>query len=363
MSSLTLVSAALGQEHSPDTNFQEAKPVVDDTGAVHLPPIVVPFSSFGSPEAKTDLIEWQKFLEIYSAQADSNDITKLRRMFAEYLQPALRRTNTLYPVDSTPSIFGGVYTDVITPREGISPKSKNRVLINLHGGGFLFGARVVGAMESIPVSSLGKIKVVTIDYREGPEYKFPAASEDVVVVYRELLKSYKPKHIGIFGCSAGGLLTAEAVAWIQRAKLPAPGAIGIFCASAGGWSSGDSAYVAPLLTGLATSQSTFAPPHPEVANSPYFADADLNDPMVSPIRSPCVLSKFPPTLIITSTRDVALSSAVYTHTRLTELGVNAELHVWEAMRHGFFTVNPDLPESKEVWRVVIRFFDKHLGTE
>jgi monoterpene epsilon-lactone hydrolase len=75
------------------------------------------------------------------------------------------------------------------------------------------------------------------------------------------------------------------------------------------------------------------------------------------------LTRFPPTLIITSTRDTALSSAVYTHSQLVKLGIDAELHVWEGVLHAFFTTNPDLPETREAWEVVTKFFDKHLGVE
>jgi acetyl esterase/lipase len=185
----------------------------------------------------------------------------------------------------------------------------------------------------------------------------------VAAVYKELLKSYKPRNIGIYGCSAGGVLTAEATAWIEKEKLPAPGAIGIFCASAAGWTGGDSASVAPLLSGVMPAREDLAPPHPSVSNVAYFRDADANDPLVEPIHSPAMLAKFPPTLIITSTRDVALSSAVYTHTQLAKLGVDAELHVWEGLVHGFFTTEPDLPETREAWDVVTKFFDKRLGVD
>src|SRR5690349_780082 len=75
-----------------------------------------------------------------------------------------------------------------------------------------------------------------------------------------------------------------------------------------------------------------------------------------------VLARFPPTLIITSTRDIALSPAVYTHTQLVKLGVDAQLHVWEAMVHGFFGIHPELPESREAWDVIVKFFDSRLGT-
>ena len=89
--------------------------------------------------------------------------------------------------------IAGVYTDVITSKDGVAAWNKHRVLINLHGGGFLIGARIMGAMESTPVAALGKIKVGTVDYRQGPEHKFPAASEDVAAVYKGLLKTYKPR--------------------------------------------------------------------------------------------------------------------------------------------------------------------------
>lgn len=100
-------------------------------------------------------------------------------------------------MDIKPERIAGVPTDVIEPAGGAPPKNKRRVLINLHGGGFEVGAGLGGQMESIPVASLGAIKVISVDYREGPKYKFPAASEDVAAGYRELLKKYSAKRIGI----------------------------------------------------------------------------------------------------------------------------------------------------------------------
>jgi epsilon-lactone hydrolase len=117
------------------------------------------------------------------------------------------------------------------------------------------------------------------------------------------------------------------------------------------------------VEGITPSPEDSAPPHPSISNVAYFSDADFNDPLVEPIRSTAVLAKFPSTLIITSTRDVALRPAVYTHTQLVKLGVDAELHVWEGMLHGFFTYQPDLPETKEVVDVITKFFDKRLGFE
>src|SRR5262249_46514269 len=110
----------------------------------------------------------------------------------------------------------------------------HRVLINVHGGGFYGGRGLTfGQLESIPLAAIGRIKVVTVDYREAPYYKFPAATEDTVAVYRELLKQYHPAAIGIFGSSAGGVLTAQVLATLGAQRLPRPGAAGIFWAGPG----------------------------------------------------------------------------------------------------------------------------------
>ena len=243
-----------------------------------------------------------------------------------------------------------------SPKGGISPRNRHRVLINLHGGGFQWGEGAGGELESIPIAGFGKIEVITVAYREAPEFKFPAASEDVAIVYRELLKTYKAGNIGIYGCSAGGILTAESVAWFQKERLPRPGAIGTFCGSPSALG-GDSAHLAFPLTAehpipeLASGKLTF---------TPYFSVASAADPLVLPINSPELLAKFPPTLLIAGSRDFAVSSLFRTQAALTNVGVEAELHVWDGLWHAFF-MDADLPESKEVYRVIVKFFDRHLG--
>ena len=69
---------------------------------------------------------------------------------------------------------------------------------------------------------------------------------------------------------------------------------------------------------------------------------------------------FPPTLVVTGTRSFDLSNAVYTHAQLVKNGVDADLHVWEGMFHGFF-YNPDVPESRACYDVIVRFFAARLG--
>jgi monoterpene epsilon-lactone hydrolase len=147
------------------------------------------------------------------------------------------------------------------------------------------------------------------------------------------------------------LLTAQTVAWLQKRQLPLPGAVGLFCAGGLFFSAGDSGHFGAALSGA---------PFPGLAEYPYLKDADPNDPLVFPAQSAHVMELFPPSLLITGTRDYALSSVVYTHSVLVRLGVDADLHVWEGLGHAFF-FDPDLPQSKEMYRVVVNFFDRHLG--
>jgi acetyl esterase/lipase len=327
---------------------------VDMSGTVHLQPLDVPFSTFASIESQRAFVSQATGpRQVPPAGAD---IKTLREFYDKYNVALAARAKELYPVDIKPQVIGGVRTEVITPKGGVAKKNQNRVLINLHGGAFLWGEGAGGEEESVPIASIGQITVITVAYRQGPEFKFPAASEDVAAVYQELLRTYDPANVGIYGCSAGGILTAESIAWLQKRKLPRPGAIGTFCGSASGFG-GDSVYVAfpltaqPPLAGARTGELSF---------SPYFSEASIADPLVLPINSSDVLAKFPPTLLIAGSRDFAVSSLFHTQAALTNLGVETELHIWDGMWHAFF-IDPDIPESKEVYRVIVNFFDRHLG--
>jgi monoterpene epsilon-lactone hydrolase len=343
---LAALNAAFGEE-------QSSRPVAvgDPDGTEHISGLIVPLSTYSSPQARE---MWMQNARSPPGPGMGQGAKPAREYYGKYNDALVARMKALYPVDIQGKTLGGVHVESISPRQGVLPRNRRRVLMNLHGGAFAWGEGSGGEAESIPIASVGKIEVLTVAYREGPEYSFPAASEDVAFVYRALLKNHKPRDIGIYGCSAGGILTAEAVAWFDKVGLPQPGAVGMFCGAAGRMS-GDSLHLAPALTG------GVIPEHHELM-WPYFSEAhvDENDPLVYPINSPKLLAKFPPSLLITGSRDFAMSSVFQTQRELVKQGVEVELHVWDGMPHSFFT-NPDLPESKEVYDVIVRFFDRHLG--
>jgi acetyl esterase/lipase len=333
-----------------------APPVqVDPDGTVHMPAQVVPVSSFLSPEGQAYLAEHLLQVQQPAMLVQDNGVPPL-------LAGYLARQRELFAVERQETTVGGVHAFVYEPKGGIARENLDRVLIDLHGGGFSGCWPGCAELESIPIAALGRIKVVSLDYAQGPEHRHPAASEDVAAAYRELLKTYRPENIGIYGCSAGGMLAGMSVAWFQQHGLPRPGAVGLLCAGA---AAGEAAFGGDAnYTTMPLGEGRVVPPaaagETPAAQFSYFAGTDSNDPLVSPAASPAVLARFPPTLIVTGTRAFELSNAVYTHTQLVKHGVDAALHVWEGMFHGFF-YNPDVPESQECYDVIVDFFDTRLG--
>jgi acetyl esterase/lipase len=293
--------------------------------------------------------------------SEATDIKGYRAWQDQIMKGFLEPIRARYPVSVEHKTIAGIYTDVVTPLDGVSPKNRHRILLNVHGGGFVSGARTAALVESIPVASIGKIKVITIDYRMGPEYRFPAASEDVAAVYAEILREYTPHHVGLYGCSAGGMLTGMSIAWFQKNRLPNPGAVGVLCASLGQMFGGDSGSLAAPLNAMQIPPAPANRPGKPAPRGPeYLSETDPSDPLVYPINSTLLLEKFPPTLLVTSTRAFEFSSAIDSHNALVRAGVDAELHVWDGLPHAFW-YNSDLPESREVYKVIAEFFDRHLA--
>jgi monoterpene epsilon-lactone hydrolase len=350
-----LMTGVTGAQQPPAAN-----PVlVDPDGTVHVPALVVPVSGFLSPKGKA-------YLRDHLLQVQRPEMLIQKDGIPPLLAGYLARQHQLYAVDREDTHIGGVHAYVYTPKQGISPRNQHRVLIDLHGGGFSGCWPGCAELESMPISALGHMRVISLDYREAPQYRFPAASEDVAAVYRELLKTYDAKSIGIYGCSAGGMLTGESVAWILRHDLPKPGAIAILCAGLTAPEAGfggDANYLTTVIGEARLPPPPQAPSAKAAPKSPlaasYFSGTDPRDPLIAPALSPELLARFPPSLIVTGTRGFELSSAVYSHSLLVKAGAQSDLHVWEGMFHGFF-YNADVPESRDCFDVIVRFFDSTL---
>ncbi len=273
----------------------------------------------------------------------------------------LDRIEATHPCDVRDDELAGVRVQWVTPRSGVSGANTERVLVNLHGGAFVGGAEYCGLVESLPLADVGGYQICVVDYRQGWEHRFPAASEDVAAVVHALQVDHHPANIGIFGYSAGGSLTAQSVAWLLHHGLPLPGAVAICSAGAGG--SGDSTHLANRTMGTVPApddDSTIAlGGHRAPAQFGYAAGVDPLSALLAPIHAPDILAQFPPTMVLTGTRSFDQSAAVLTHRALLAAGAAAELHVWEGMWH-CFPYNHRMPEAEDAFRTIASFFDRHL---
>ncbi len=335
-----------------------AQTTASPDGTIHIQNAEVPASRILSEAAKeslkvTPLTEGPGAPPLPAAP----DMATTRRLLEERLGPKLRHMREIFPVDVEETTIDGVSAAIVTPRDGIPASNRNRVIINAPGGGFFLGNRANGLLISIPIAAEGRFKVITITYRQGPEFQFPAATEDFTKVYRAMLKSHRPTQIGLVACSAGGTLVAEATAAFQKLGLPAPGVLGIYCSGANPkWMQGDSASFFQLLMPLRPVAGGASPN----IDGAYFGSRDLNDAAISPDVDLAVLAKFPPTLFVSGTRDMAMSQAAYSHRRLLQAGAQSQLLIYDGLAHGFMT-NPDLPESRELYKLAAKFYDAHLS--
>jgi hypothetical protein len=154
---------------------------IDDDGTIHLPAVALPDSSlFHNEEREALKAERQKYkladsatkcpsaAKVIEVGANRETIVGTLKCMEEefYLSSEYRHLRELYPVTIVHSNIAGIPVEIFTPRNGIESANQQRVLINVHGGGFIAGARTSSKKESIPISSLGKIRVISIDYRE-----------------------------------------------------------------------------------------------------------------------------------------------------------------------------------------------------
>ncbi len=341
--SLFIPAGALSQTTAataPKTNSS----YVDAQGTAHVTR-VVPVPTTISPEAQT-------FLGRPATDEDKHTSLADRRAGTDKWQNGAGEVSRqFYPATVKEDTMAGVPVRVITPLQ-TPAANQAHVLINLHGGGF--NSDSGSLTETIPIANLTQTKVIAVLYRLAPEHPFPAGLDDAVAVYKELLKTYKPEHIAVYGTSAGAILTAEFAVKVKQLGLPEPAALGVFSGMGDFSRTGDS-YNIYALNGFSGYLAVGSPtPEP----SPYVGSTDPKDPVLSPVFAD--LHGLPPTLFITSTRDLLLSGTTSLDRAFLHAGVDEKLVVFEALPHAFWN-EPKLPESKEADRIMADFLMKHLG--
>lgn len=295
------------------------------------------FEQQGSIKLKTRE-EWQQFV---SAMVAANPMT-------------MEMHETQHKVSIETSKIAGVTVHTIRP-SAIAPEFKDKVFLHTHGGGYFIGAGAMAAKEASVIASTSGIKVLSVDYTLSTEKPFPAALNDVVAVYREVLKTMPASAIGMGGTSAGGGLTLATVHQLKALKLPLPGALFAGTPSADLLATGDTWQTFVGLDNILVSHDgLFAG-----AFRLYAGDHDLANPLISPLYGD--FSGFPPTYLVSGTRDMLLSDTVRVHRKLRDAGAIADLNVFDGLPHGAYMDFAGTPEFEGTFGDLKKFLARYLS--
>jgi len=254
-----------------------------------------------------------------------------------------------------PDKMEGVPIFRVRPRE-VSPANRNRLLMNIHGGGYVFNPGEAATLESVLMAGIGKFEVVCVDYRMPPDHPFPAGLDDSFRLWKSLCSCHDPRKLGLFGTSAGGGLAAATVLRAIREKVPVPAVLGLGTPWMDLTETGDTYRTNEWLDNTLVSYRGYL----GHAAKLYAGSHDPKDPLLSPIHGD--FHGFPPTILTSGTRDLFLSLTVLTHRKLRQAGIRADLQVFEGMSHGQYLLNAECPEAREVFSEIARFFDEHLAS-
>jgi acetyl esterase/lipase len=249
--------------------------------------------------------------------------------------------------------IAGVTVYSVTP-ENINPANENRLFVHTHGGAYVFNGGRAGLTEAIIIAHRANIPVLSIDYRMPPEHPFPVAVEDVVAVWKSLLEKRDAKSMALGGTSAGGGLVLASTHKFIGLGIPVPGAL--FAGTP--WSdltkTGDSYFTNEGVDTILISYDGLLAGAVEL----YAGDHALTDPLISPVYGD--FKGFPPTYLVSGTRDMFLSNTVRTHRKLRTAGVVADLNVYEGFSHGGYLKDLDSPESQQTYAELGAFLLKYL---
>ncbi|MGG7463305.1 alpha/beta hydrolase fold domain-containing protein [Plantibacter sp. YIM 135347] len=251
------------------------------------------------------------------------------------------------PATSALQEIGGVPTYVVVP-DGAPAGDDSPVFLSIHGGGLIMGGGdLTRVMTEISAMSAPIVHWAP-DYRMPPTHPYPAALDDVVTVYRALLDVRDPSRIVVGGGSAGGNLAAALLLRAKDEGLPMPAALVLLTPEVDLTESGDSfVTLADVSVGLQSLRD---------ANLLYAGGHELTEPYLSPLFGD--VTGFPPTLLISGTRDLFLSNTVRMHRKLRESGVDADLHIFDARPHAGYG---NAPEEAAVSAETAAFVTKHLS--
>lgn len=238
----------------------------------------------------------------------------------------------------------------VTP-DAMAAADKDKAILHIHGGAFIVGGGRSAAYTAHPIAGRAGLRAFSVDYRMPPDFPFLHGLDDCLEAYRWLLARYEARNIVLEGSSAGANLVAATILKARDLGLPLPAACSLHTAGVDMTHSGDTFATNEVIDVVLRKSGG-------ETMKLYMDGHDPRDPYLSPVFAD--FSKgFPPTILVSGTRDVLLSPTVMMHRALRRAGIEAELHVFEAMPHG--GLSGSSPEDAELQEEIARFLKGQLA--
>jgi acetyl esterase/lipase len=249
-----------------------------------------------------------------------------------------------------PATLGGVKAERIVPTSAIG----GRRILYLHGGAYVGGSPRSHRPLVARLAEAARSEAVALDYRLAPENPFPAAVDDAVSAYRDLLaQGVWPERTVIAGDSAGGGLTLAVALKLKAEGLPQPA--GLFVISP--W--------ADLTQGHST-YDTKAADDPMIARerlneaaASYLGGGDARDPLASPAFGD--FAGVAPMLIQVGSEEALLGDSLILAERAGHARVEVRLEVWPEMIHVWHAFGGQLSAARRAIAAAGAWMDGKLG--
>ena len=227
-------------------------------------------------------------------------------------------------------------------------------IVYFHGGGYVMGSLATHRGHCARISQAARARVLSVDYRLGPEHPHPAAVEDALAAVRFVRSSgYAPRRTALAGDSAGGGLTLATLVALRDAGDPMPAA-GL-CISP--WT--DLAFTGDTIRSKAAEDPMVRAADLRLMGEAYLAGRDPKTPLASPLYAN--LAGLPPLLIQVGSAEILLDDAVRVAEHARKAGVDTELRVWPDMFHVWHAFAQILPEGQQAVEEMAAFLEKRIA--
>lgn len=254
-------------------------------------------------------------------------------------------------VTVTPSVLGGRPALTVEP-EG-SPATGT--IIYFHGGCWVLGSPATALQLTAALVRRTGVRAVSVDYRLAPEHPFPAAVEDGLAAYRDLLDQGVPaEQIVLAGESAGGGLSITTLLTARDAGLPMPAAAVAFSPGLDATRSGES------MTTKHDADPLFTRADLTTVFAHYLAGQDPDQPLLSPALH-ADLTGLPPLLLQAGSNEVLLDDSTRFAVRAAAAGVDVQLDITADVPHVFQAFEGLLDEADAALDRAARFITTALA--